>query len=132
LEYPERDWAPLCPRVDVPPLPDPCPLPIRFVFFVEPCAGFRLLKSISFIFYLIDPIELLNFLNGNEVIYFCHHSEDLGCSFFLNRMMHPADTEGLQGSFLPQGPADSASDLGDSDLFHFFYPDYDFITAISR
>src|SRR5690606_28026478 len=43
---PERDCAPLCPRVDVPPRPDPAPRPIRFLFFTDPSAGFRLLKFI--------------------------------------------------------------------------------------
>jgi len=34
----------LCPRVDVPPCPDPCPRPILFLFFREPAGGFRLLS----------------------------------------------------------------------------------------
>src|SRR5690606_6615013 len=44
---PDREPAPLCPRVEVPPRPDPVPRPTRFLFFTDPAAGFRLLKFIS-------------------------------------------------------------------------------------
>ena len=47
-EYPERDWAPLCPRVDVPPLPDPSPRPMRFLLETDPLAGFKFDKFIMF------------------------------------------------------------------------------------
>ena len=33
LEYPDRDFAPLWPLVEVPPFPDPSPLPTRFPSF---------------------------------------------------------------------------------------------------
>src|SRR5690606_5314865 len=44
--YPEREPAPLWPRVDVPPRPEPVPRPIRFLLLTDPSAGFRLLKFI--------------------------------------------------------------------------------------
>ena len=41
----------LCPRVEVPPFPEPCPLPILRSLCVDPFAGFKLCKSISLMFY---------------------------------------------------------------------------------
>jgi hypothetical protein len=36
----------LCPRVEVPPWPDPSPRPTRLRFLIDPDAGFRLLRFI--------------------------------------------------------------------------------------
>src|SRR6195952_3675776 len=67
---PEREPAPLWPRVDVPPRPEPVPRPILFLFLVEPSAGFRLLKFM-----------ILNIFYRYQVINFFHHTDDSCISF---------------------------------------------------
>src|SRR5882762_2327640 len=70
---PEREPAPLWPRVDVPPRPEPVPRPILFLFLVEPSAGFRLLKFM-----------ILNIFYRYQMINFTYHADDSWCSFNLN------------------------------------------------
>mmetsp|Transcript_1851 Transcript_1851/g.5578 ORF Transcript_1851/g.5578 Transcript_1851/m.5578 type:complete len:220 (-) Transcript_1851:315-974(-) len=41
---PERDFCPLCPRPAVFPLPDPMPLPFRFLYFLDPGTSRKLFK----------------------------------------------------------------------------------------
>src|SRR5581483_7817728 len=45
---PERDFAPLWPRPAVLPLPDPWPRPMRFLAWVAPAGGRRLLRAICY------------------------------------------------------------------------------------
>src|ERR1700761_7947091 len=77
VDVPERDPAPLWPRVDVPPRPEPVPRPILFLFLVEPSAGFRLLKFM-----------ILNIFNRYQMINFLYHPYDSRCSFNFNAMVY--------------------------------------------
>src|ERR1044072_912744 len=55
-EYPERDFCPFSPRPAVLPKPEPGPRPTRFFLWVEPFAGFRLLRLIAIFYSVISPI----------------------------------------------------------------------------
>src|SRR6195952_3743155 len=74
---PEREPAPLWPRVDVPPRPEPVPRPILFLFLVEPSAGLRLLK-----FMILDIFYCYQMIN------FFHHTYDSRSSFNFNAVVY--------------------------------------------
>src|ERR1700712_3863493 len=72
-EVPEREPAPLWPRVDVPPRPEPVPRPILFLFLVEPSAGFKLLKfMILNIFYCYQMVNFLYHTDDSRVCFNFH------------------------------------------------------------
>src|SRR5690606_4841145 len=102
LEYPERDFAPLCPRVAVPPFPEPCPRPTRLpLFFAEPAAGCKLLKSI---FYCVS---LFGF-NRNQVINFIDHTKNIWRILMFNRLTHLAQAKCFHSSLLVFWAIDNA------------------------
>src|SRR5690606_35052814 len=89
---PDRDCAPLWPRVDVPPRPEPWPRPIRFPFFVDPAAGFRLLKFIftDIMLYLrfhytgTTIKRMLYLFYCHKVIHLAHHPNNRRGSFHFH------------------------------------------------
>src|SRR5690606_11150424 len=113
--YPERDFAPLCPRVAVPPRPDPVPRPTRFLFFIDPSAGFRLLKfifTIHVVLYLrfhytgtainditygkdFPYVNLLHLFYGYKVIYLTHHTDDGRRSLHFHCMIDSTQSQCL-------------------------------------
>src|SRR5690606_38546472 len=104
LEYPDLDLAPLCPRVEVPPLPEPSPLPTRFPsLWTAPCAGLRLCNSICRYY--------LGLLCGNQMLYLTYHSKDIGRGIVFDNMPDLAQAKCLQGPFLVLWPFDRAPNL---------------------
>src|ERR1700709_2194750 len=77
VDVPEREPAPLWPRVDVPPRPEPVPRPILFLFLVEPSAGLRLLKFM-----------ILNIFYCYQMINFTYHTDDSRCSFNFHAVVN--------------------------------------------
>src|SRR5262249_1370678 len=57
---PARDFAPLCPRPAVLPLPEPWPRPIRFFACFIPLGGRRLLKDITLLRHLDQMSNLVD------------------------------------------------------------------------
>src|SRR5579872_111656 len=87
LLLPEREPAPLWPRVDVPPRPEPVPRPILFLFLVEPSAGFRLLKFM-----------ILNIFYCYQMINCTYHADDSRRSLYFNAVADFLQTQRLDSS----------------------------------
>src|SRR4029453_17812080 len=77
---PDRDFAPLCPRPAVLPLPEPSPRPMRFFALFMPRGGLRSCR----------PISVAHF---NEVPHLVDHAAHGGRVFQLHRVADPQQTE---------------------------------------
>src|SRR3569833_3127442 len=107
VDVPEREPAPLWPRVDVPPRPEPVPRPILFLFLVEPSAGFKLLRFM-----------ILDIFYSYQVIYFTYHTYNSRCCLNFHTVVNFTEAQSLYGFLLALGPVDHALDLCYFDLCH--------------
>src|SRR5438067_3329882 len=71
---PDRDFAPLCPRPAVLPLPDPWPRPIRFFGCFIPAGGRRLFRAMSF--HLDEVTNLVNHAARRRRVFQLHRVAD--------------------------------------------------------
>src|SRR5690606_6132444 len=111
LEYPDLDLAPLCPRVELPPLPEPSDLPTRVPsLWTAPCAGLRLCNAICRYY--------VGLLCGNQVLYLTYHAKDIGRGIVFDNMPALAQAKCLQGPFLVLWPFDRAPNLFYLNLCH--------------
>src|SRR5690554_3705859 len=83
--YPERDFCPLWPLVEVPPFPEPGPRPILLRVLVAPFAGFKFDKFIILLF-LSFYFNLFN--HRNQVIHFTDKPSNRRCVLMLNNAVH--------------------------------------------
>src|SRR5262245_411155 len=60
---PERDFAPLCPRPAVLPLPDPCPRPMRFFACLAPRGGLRFSRPIVVTSLVLNRHQVTHLVN---------------------------------------------------------------------
>src|SRR5688572_15606163 len=100
---PERDFAPLCPRLAVLPCPDPWPRPTRFFACLAPFGGF-------------NPVRDIRLSNLHEVTDFVNHAARLGRVDDLDRVAHAAQTEALHRGGLRLVETDRAHDERDLHL----------------
>src|SRR5215471_769174 len=93
---PDRDFAPLWPRVAVLPWPDPCPRPMRFFACVAPLGGRKLLKFIVVSAWSYRP----GLLHLDEVADFVDHPARRGGVRQFHRVMQAAQAEALHHQLL--------------------------------
>src|SRR5690606_33157589 len=103
---------------------------MRFLLFVDPAAGFRLLKFIftDIMLYLrfhytgTTIKRILYLFYCDEMIHLAYHPNNRRRCFHFNSVVDLTQPQRLNRPFLTFASVDDALDLGNSDLCHDDYP----------